>query len=69
MAVDSLVTVATFASLEEAQLAQIRLEAEGVRSFVPDTHVLSLGYPLPVMYGGVRLQVLQSTIPLVMEIL
>lgn len=69
MVTDSLVTVATFASLEEAELAQIRLEAEGVQSFVPDTHVLSLGYGVPVMYGGVKLQVLRSTIPLATEIL
>lgn len=53
---DELVTVATFKDLPEAQLAQERLELEGVRAFVMDGQA---GAVMPYLAEsmGIRLQV------------
>ncbi|MGD0528785.1 MAG: DUF2007 domain-containing protein [Polyangiaceae bacterium] len=53
---DELVTVATFKDLPEAQLAQERLELEGVRAFVMDGQA---GGVMPYLAEsmGIRLQV------------
>ncbi len=53
---DELVTVATFKDLPEAQLAQERLELEGIRAFVVDGQA---GGVMPYLAEsmGIRLQV------------
>ncbi|HET9870602.1 MAG TPA: hypothetical protein VFR02_08925 [bacterium] len=54
---DDLVTVARFGTSLEAQLAQTKLTAERIASYVGDEHVVSLMplYDLP--WGGVKLRV------------
>jgi hypothetical protein len=53
---DELVTVATFKDLPEAQLAQERLELEGIRAFVIDGQGGSV-MPYLAESMGIRLQV------------
>lgn len=52
-----LVTIETFSSAWEAQLARASLEAEGVDAVIADEHFLSLYGALTSTLGGVRLQV------------
>jgi len=52
-----LVTVETFSSAWEAQLARAALEAEGIDAVIADEHFLGLYGALTSTLGGVRLQV------------
>ncbi len=52
-----LVTVETFSSAWEAQLARAALEAEGIDAVIADEHFLRLYGALTSTLGGVRLQV------------
>jgi hypothetical protein len=52
-----LVTVETFSSAWEAQLARAALEAEGIDAVIADEHFLHLYGALTGTLGGVRLQV------------
>lgn len=52
-----LVTVETFSSAWEAQLARAALEAEGIDAVIADEHFLRLYSALTSTLGGVRLQV------------
>ncbi len=52
-----LVTVETFSSAWEAQLARAALEAEGIDALIADEHFLGLYGALTSTLGGVRLQV------------
>lgn len=55
-----IVTIATFSSPPEAEIAKGKLEAEGVEAFIPDTAASSiLALAQPAM-GGIRLQVAVS---------
>ena len=51
------VTVETFTSPWEAQLARARLEAEGIESLVADEHVVRLDWAISNAVGGVKLKV------------
>jgi Putative prokaryotic signal transducing protein len=52
-----LVTIETFSSAWEAQLARASLEAEGIDAVIADEHFLRLYGALTSTLGGVRLQV------------
>ena len=54
---EKLVTVETFSSSWEAQLARACLEAEGIHSVIADEHFHRLYSALSSTLGGVRLQV------------
>ena len=54
---EKLVTVETFSSSWEAQLARACLEAEGIHSIIADEHFHRLYSALSSPLGGVRLQV------------
>ena len=54
---EKLVTVETFSSSWEAQLARACLEAEGIHSIIADEHFHRLYSALSSTLGGVRLQV------------
>ena len=54
---EKLVTVETFSSSWEAQLARACLEAEGIHSVIADEHFYRLYSALSSTLGGVRLQV------------
>ena len=55
--IEKLVTVETFSSSWEAQLARACLEAEGIHSVIADEHFHRLYSALSSTLGGVRLQV------------
>lgn len=55
---DQLVTLVTFSTSWEAQLARARLEAEGIEAVIADEHVARLYGGLGVV-GGIKLQVWQ----------
>ncbi len=55
--IEKLVTVETFSSSWEAQLARACLEAEGIHSVIADEHFHRLYNALSSTLGGVRLQV------------
>ncbi len=55
---DQLVTLVTFSTSWEAQLARARLEAEGIEAVIADEHVARVYGGLGVV-GGIRLQVWQ----------
>src|SRR5262249_47672514 len=52
-----LLTVRRYASVLDARLAQARLQANGIRSFLPDEQVASIDPLLVGAIGHVRLQV------------
>jgi hypothetical protein len=54
---ERLVTVETFSSPWEAQLARSCLEAEGIQAIIADEHFLRLYSALSGILGGIRLQV------------
>jgi Putative prokaryotic signal transducing protein len=54
---ETLVTVASFTSPWEAQLARARLEAEGIESIVADEHVVRLHWVISNAVGGVKVRV------------
>jgi hypothetical protein len=64
---EMLVTVATFAAPWEAQLAQARLETEGIDSRLTDENLARLG--LSNAIGGVRLQVREEDAELAAQVL
>jgi hypothetical protein len=55
--ISRLVTVETFSSAWEAQLARAALESEGIEAVIADEHFLRLYGALTSTLGGVRLQV------------
>lgn len=54
---ERLVTVASFTSPWEAQLARARLEAEGIESMVADEHLVRLHWVISNAVGGVKIKV------------
>jgi hypothetical protein len=63
------VTVETFSSSWEAQLARAALEAEGIDAVIADEHFLGLYGALTSTLGGVRLQVLPEELDRAAELL
>jgi hypothetical protein len=55
--ISRLVTIETFSSSWEAQLARAALESEGIEAVIADEHFLRLYGALTSTLGGVRLQV------------
>lgn len=66
---DDLVTVTSFSDVAEAQLAQERLEQEGVAAFVVDAQMAGVMPYLANSTGGVRVQVKPSDLERAREIL
>lgn len=54
------VVIASYPSPLEAQLARSRLSAEGIPSDLVDVHTASIGGPLALAVGGVKLRVLEE---------
>jgi hypothetical protein len=52
-----LVTVATFTSPWEAQLARARLESEGIVAMIADENLIRMDWMISAAVGGVKLQV------------
>jgi len=60
---DQLVTVARFDNAANAHLYRQRLEIEGIQCFIQDEAVSKLVYPNLALVGGVKLQVCESDVP------
>lgn len=54
---EDLVTIARYANAIEAHLARTALEAQDIRAFVADEHIISIDPFYDLGLGGVRLQV------------
>src|SRR5580704_353168 len=52
-----MVTIASFPSVIEAQLAKSRLESEGIDCFVADENIVTMNWLYSNAVGGVKLQV------------
>ncbi len=63
------VCIATYAKPEEAHLARLHLEAEGVPAFLADEHVVQMDWALTNAVGGVRLMVEEEHIEAAVKIL
>ncbi len=53
----TVVTVATFNTVMEAELAKTMLQAEGIEAFVADAHTISVNPLYSNALGGVKIQV------------
>lgn len=62
-------TVATFTSVDEANLVRGRLEAAGIPAFVQDEHMVQLDWLYSNAIGGVRVQTMDDTWELAREFL
>lgn len=54
---ESLVTVATFPTAMEANLAKGCLEAAGIPAFLADEQMVGMNWHMAILLGGVKLQV------------
>lgn len=54
---DDLITVATFRTAPEAELAKTALDAEGIESFIADAEMVTMDWLLGVAIGDVKIQV------------
>jgi Putative prokaryotic signal transducing protein len=66
---EKLVTVETFTSPWEAQLARARLESEGIHSVIADENFIRLYWALSNAVGGVKLQVREDDVTRATELL
>ena len=66
---NNFVTVATFTSSPEANLAKQRLEAEGVRCLLLNESTVNVAWHLSVAVGWIQLQVAQENVDLAKSIL
>jgi hypothetical protein len=57
---DDLVTVATFRTAPEAELAKTALDAEGIEAFVADAETVTMDWLLGIAVGDVKIQVARS---------
>src|SRR5262245_5852489 len=57
---DDLVTVATFRTAPEAELAKTALDAEGIESFIADAETVTMDWLLGIAVGDVKIQVARS---------
>src|SRR5262245_58550718 len=54
---DELVTIGNFEFVSEAEVAQLRLQAEGITAFLRDAQILNMDWLLGNAIGYVKLQV------------
>nr|WP_228048882.1 DUF2007 domain-containing protein [Nodularia sp. LEGE 04288] len=66
---NNFVTVATFTSSPEANLAKQRLEAEGVRCFLLNESTVNVAWHLSVAVGWIKLQVAEENVDFAKSIL
>ena len=64
-----LVTVKTFSSTWEADLAKIQLEACGIPAFILDSHTISVNWLFSNAIGGIKLQVFEDQVTDAKEVL
>ena len=64
-----LVTVCTYTSAVQAEMARLALEAEGVAAFVNDATIVTAEWLLGSALGGVKLEVAEADVPAAMAVL
>lgn len=64
-----LVTIATFSTPVEAEMAKLKLESEGIMCFLADETLSSFAPHYTYMSGGVRLQVVEEDARRAIELL
>lgn len=66
---EDLVTIATFRSYIQAQFAQTRLQASGIRTFLFDDNTIRINWFWSTALGGVKLRVPRGDVTESVEIL
>jgi rubrerythrin len=66
---DSLVTIQTFRTAHEAELAKARLETGGVQAFLADAEMIRMDWAVGNAIGWIKLQVADDDAALAAEIL
>lgn len=66
---EKIVTVYSYTTTAEANLYRTVLEAQGIPAFVADENLIGINFLYSLALGGVRLQVLESDLEAVREIL
>jgi len=64
-----LVTVCTYSSAVQAEMAKLALEAEGVTAFLADATIVTAEWLLGSALGGVKLEVAEADVPAAMAVL
>jgi|SRR6187402_2567328 len=64
-----LVTIRKFRDLPDALLAQGRLEASGIESFLADDNMVRMDWLISNLLGGIKLKVEESNVEIAEEIL
>ncbi|MCX6853679.1 MAG: DUF2007 domain-containing protein [Verrucomicrobia bacterium] len=64
-----MLTIAKFSKVEEAHMLRLRLEAGGVRAFIPDENVVQMHWLYSNAIGGVRVQIAEDDFDRAKEIL
>ena len=64
-----LVTIRKFRDLPDALLAQGRLEASGIESFLADDNMVRMDWLISNLLGGIKLKVEESNVEVAEEIL
>ena len=64
-----MVTIAKFTTLDEAQLARMKLEGSGIDAFVADEAMVTMNWFYSNAIGGIRLQVREEDKSRAIEIL
>ena len=64
-----LTTIARYSMPYEAQIAKVRLDAEGIPAFIADEHTINMQWIYSNALGGVRLQVPESYAELAFQII
>lgn len=66
---DKLVTIASFSTPLEANMARLKLESAGIPAFVADEYTIGMNWLYSNALGGVKLQVPESMISEAQEIM
>ena len=62
-------TLCTFSTLDEAQLARMKLEGSGIEAFIPDETMAQMNWLYTNAIGGIRLQVREDDLESARDVL
>lgn len=66
---EKLITIATFSQVIDAQLAQKKVELEGIECFIVNERIVSIDWLYPEVIGDVKLKVNEANVRRAIEIL
>lgn len=64
-----MITIANFQTIDEAQLARMKLEGSGIEVFIPDETTANMNWLYSNAIGGIRLQVQETDLEIAKEVL